>query len=158
MENALDMMKDFNGLCNIQGFPSSSSNDDIHFLLSSQFVNAIQKYVYSDAYNLEFVKLPNYRKYFKLQGTGVSGDFFSNTSINVEISVPWEVAPIKVNQSGIVGVCFNKDAVGIYDMREVTESKRDPMGLKTNYFTHLHGSTMVDPYEDCIVFIIADPA
>ena len=39
-----------------------------------------------------------------------------------------------------------------------TTSMSDPVGLKTNYWTHVFCSTITDPYENGVTFYIKDEA
>lgn len=155
VENKLGMISDYNTHSNLMNFRNSTPKSKTHLLLNDEFVNSMNRFLYADTFNASFAKLPNYRKVYKWLGAGQAEDddtFESRTNINVKIKVPWKTTQVKVNQSYVLGMMYHPDAVGIYDFRKVTESKRDPIGLKTNYFTHISASTMVDPYEDFIVF------
>lgn len=159
VENKLGMISDYNTHSNLMNFRNSTPKANVHLLLNDEFLNSMNRYLYADTFNASFAKLPNYRKVYKWSGAGQAEDddtFPSRTKINVKLDLPWEEEPVSIEQSYVIGMMYHPDAVGIYDFRKVTESKRDPIGLKTNYFTHISASTMVDPYEDFIVFYLED--
>lgn len=156
INKTMDKVKDYNPFTNIKGWHSQAYDDSMHVIFNSQFINRFDTFLLSDLRQPQFMKLPNYKTVYKWSATG-DGTFDDLTSINVKITPPGESTPITVNKTGIVGIIASADSMQLYNNREITTSQYDPKGLKTNKFTHLHSSTLIDPYEDYVVFIIEEP-
>lgn len=156
----MDYMKSYSVLYNEKDFPNFSRVDDTHFVMLSQFRRAVDQFLLSDTYHDEFLRLPNGETVASwkgfLLGANTAPDFESTSTINDTIEVSWENDPVTVNTSGVLATIFDKERIGIYDFSTKQTSQKDPVGLKTNYFTHVFGKGIVDPYENGVTFYIAD--
>lgn len=158
----MDYMKSYSVLYNEKDFPNFSSPAESHFVMLSQFRRGVDQFLLSDTYHDEYLKLPNGEtvaawKGFLL-GAKTAPDFESTSTINDTVDVSWETDPVTVNTSGVLATIFDKERVGIYDFSTKQTSQKDPVGLKTNYFTHVFGKGIVDPYENGVTFYIKDAA
>lgn len=161
IDEVVDMMADYNTLTNPMSFPQATPRDLIEVRTLGTFLNAINKYLYTDAFNVEYVKLPRSSKVFKWQGSGTGASFEELSTIDVDVNVPVvdeeRVEKVSVKQSGIIATLYHPDAIGIYDLNVRTRTQEDAIGDKTNYVHHLSGSTIADPYEPLVVLYVADP-
>ena len=95
--------------------------------------------------------------YYYLESVTKTANSISTVKDTFDFQNPDDPDPVKINQSGVIGHLFAKRRVQIEDLGEHMESMRDPVGLKTNYFTHLSGRVVVDDYENAVTFLAADP-
>ena len=158
----MDYMKAYTRLYNEKKYPNFTKREDCHFILLSQFNRAVDQFLLSDAFHDEYLKLPLGESVAAWKGFLLTADskpdFASTSTLNDTISVDWEDSPLSVNTNGIIGTIFDKERVGIYDLSVVNTNQNDPVGLKTNYWTHVFGKTIVDPYDNGVTFYIKDPA
>lgn len=158
----MDYMKAYTRLYNEKKYPNFTKREDCHFILLSQFNRAVDQFLLSDAFHEEYLKLPLGESVAAWKGFLLTADskpnFASTSTLNDTISVDWEDSPLSVNTDGVIGTIFDKERVGIYDLSVVNTNQNDPVGLKTNYWTHVFGKTIVDPYDNGVTFYIKDPA
>lgn len=160
----IDYMKSYSVLYNEKKFPNFTRQEDTHFIQLSQFRRAIDQFVLSDAFHDDYLKLPNGEtvaawKGFLLTANTVP-NFESTSTVNDTFTaeVNGVSEQITVDTSGVLATVFAKERVGIYDLSEVQTNQPDAVGLKTNYFTHIFGKSIVDPYENAVTFYIKDAA
>ena len=154
-----DYMKSYTTFYNEKGYPQFSTEEGTHFILLSQFRRALEQFLLSDTFHDDYLKLPlgdsvAAWKGFLLDGT--SPDFEATSTINDTFNVSWEDKPVTVNQSGILATIFDTERVGIHKLGVTNTNQYDPVGLKTNYWTHVFGQSIVDPYENGVTFYVAD--
>ena len=154
-----DYMKSYTTFYNEKGYPQFSTEDETHFILLSQFRRAMEQFLLSDTFHDDYLKLPLGDSVAAWKGfllSGTSPNFAATSTINDTIDVSWEDNPITVNQSGILGTIFSTERVGIHKLGITNTNQFDPVGLKTNYWTHVYGQSIVDPYENGVTFYVAD--
>ena len=157
----MDDMSNTSIVFNEKGYPSATDFGDAHVLILSRLQRAMETNLQSDTFHKELVSLPNHATVPAWKGllaTPTGGITFESTS-TIKDTFAFTNAdgdkPVEIDQSGVVAHIFTKKRVSIEDLGEHTESMRDPVGLKTNYFTHLSARTIVDPYENGVTFYIA---
>lgn len=154
-----DYMKSYTSFYNEKGYPQFTNDDTTHFVLLSRFRRAMEQFLLSDTFHDDYLKLPLGDSVPAWKGflLGANSPSFKATStIDDTIDVSWESTPVKVNQSGILGTIFSTERVGIYNLGVRQTDMFDPVGLKTNYWTHVNGQSIVDPYENGVTFYVAD--
>lgn len=156
INNSLDQLASRNTLNNYNAWESQTTPSNAHLLFNSTWINGMNQYLLGDTFNVEFMKLPTFKKIYAWQGAGSNGDLESNMTIDLTIKDPATETNVSVTQRGILGMIFNKDAVSIYNPTVDTEAARDHERRVTNYFTDLNFSTMIDLYEDFVVYLIDD--
>jgi hypothetical protein len=116
----------------------------------------------ADVFNKDLLELPGHNTVVSWKGlTDVKGavpSFKALSTVKDSFSVSWETAPIAVNQDGVVAHIFDSERVGIYNLGVKNTSLTDPVGLKTNCWTHVCGSSITDPYANGVTFYIKDEA
>lgn len=145
-----DRMQTVSTLFNVGAKERFTPVDMLHTVLLSDFAKAAQTYLYSDTYNKEQVLLPNAETVPSWQASGKNYDFASVSTINVK-SASGEA----VNVSGVLGVMFDRDALGVCNLdRRVTTTYNAKAEFFNNYFKFDAGY-FNDTNENFVVFFVA---
>ena len=145
-----DRMGSISTLFNVGGKARFTPSDMLHTVLLSDFAKAAQTYLYSDTYNKEQVLLPKAETVPSWQGTGTDYDFESVSTINVKSS-----SGADVNISGVLGVMFDRDALGVSNLdRRVTTNYNAKAEFFNNYYKFDAGY-FNDTNENFVVFFAA---
>lgn len=145
-----DRMQTVSTLFNVGAKERFTPVDMLHTVLLSDFAKAAQAYLYSDTYNKEQVLLPNAESVPSWQASGKNYDFASVSTINVK-SASGEA----VNVSGVLGVMFDRDALGVCNLdRRVTTTYNAKAEFFNNYFKFDAGY-FNDTNENFVVFFVA---
>lgn len=145
-----DRMQTVSTLFNVGAKERFTPVDMLHTVLLSDFAKAAQTYLYSDTYNKEQVLLPNAETVPSWQASGKNYDFASVSTINVK-SASGEA----VNVSGVLGVMFDRDALGVCNLdRRVTTTYNAKAEFFNNYFKFDAGY-FNDTNENFVVFYMA---
>lgn len=142
-----DRMGSISTLFNVGGKDRFTPSDMLHTVLLSDFAKAAQTYLYSDTYNKEQVLLPKAETVPSWQGTGEDYAFESVSTINVKSS-----SGADVNISGVLGVMFDRDALGVSNLdRRVTTNYNAKAEFFNNYYKFDAGY-FNDTNENFVVF------
>lgn len=145
-----DRIASISTLFNIGGKERFTPRELLHVVLLSDFAKSAQTYLYSDTYNNEQVLLPKAETVPSWQGTGLTYDFKSVSSIDVKSS-----SGKVVKVSGILGVMFDRDALGVSNLdRRVTTNFNAKAEFFNNYYKFDAGY-FNDTNENFVVFFIA---
>ena len=143
-------------LFNEGGKQRFTPKDEQHLVLLDDFASASKVYLESDTYHDSNVSLQGYETVPYWQGSGTSYDFADTSKIDVSITVSSK--PTEVIQSGIIGVLFDTNAVGVSCMNQrVTSAYNARAEFYTN-FTKFDAGFFNDLNENFVVFYIADAA
>lgn len=122
--------------------------EDSRLVVLSDLDTGLKFNLYGDTYNEEFVKLDNYKTLPFWQGTsGTMGVDVRSTIKVVDTDAD------TVNQSGIIGVLFDKDAVAACNEDPEVRSQYNADGNFTNYFYTYDCSYYNDFDENSIVYV-----
>lgn len=137
--------------------------DRTNIILLAEFARAAEAYLESDTYHNEFIKLPSADTVPYWQGSGLAYDFGSTSKIDVQINVD-EIdestgdkvrRKVTVSQAGILGVMFDRYAVGVANLdRRVTANYNGRAEFFNNWYKFDAGY-FNDPNENFIVFYAA---
>lgn len=145
-----DRMQTVSTLFNVGAKERFTPVDMLHTVLLSDFAKAAQAYLYSDTYNKDQILLPNAETVPSWQASGKNYDFASVSTINVK-SASGEA----VNVSGVLGVMFDRDALGVCNLdRRVTTTYNAKAEFFNNYFKFDAGY-FNDTNENFVVFFVA---
>lgn len=137
-------------LFNIGGQSRFTPSDALHFILLSDFASGANVYLQSDTFHNEFTALPNADIVPYWQGSGLTYDFASVSSINVT-----SASGNAVNASGIIGVMFDRDALGVTNMnRRVTANYNGKAEFYNEWFK-MDAGYFNDSDENFVVFFVA---
>lgn len=148
-------------LFNVGGKERFTSADRLHIVLLDEFVKASEAYLQSDTYHENFVKLPNAETVPYWQGSGTDYDFESTSAINVKYQPSQNdagtlPAAVTVEQSGILGVMFDRDALGVSNLDRRTTTNYNPRGEFFNNWYKFDAGYFNDLNENFVVFYVED--
>lgn len=137
-------------LFNIGGKPRFTPRDVLHVVLHSDFEQAAAAFLQSNTFNKELVALPRSEKVPYWQGSGTAYNFSDTSSIKVSTADGHSV-----NTSGILGIMFDRDALGVANLdRRVTTA----YNAKGDFWNNFHKATagyFNDFNENFVVFFVA---
>lgn len=145
-----DRLASISSVFNIGGKPRFTPRENLHVVLLSDFEKAARAYLYSDTYNKEQVLLPNAESVPFWQGSGTKYDFASTAHITIK-----ETGGKTVEISGVLGVMFDRDALGVCNLnRRVTTNYNAKAEFFNNYYKFDAGY-FNDTNENFVVFFVA---
>lgn len=145
-----DRLASISSVFNIGGKPRFTPRENLHVVLLSDFEKAARAYLYSDTYNKEQVLLPNAESVPFWQGSGTKYDFESTAHITIK-----ETGGKPVEISGVLGVMFDRDALGVCNLnRRVTTNYNAKAEFFNNYYKFDAGY-FNDTNENFVVFFVA---
>ena len=144
-------------LFNAGGKARFTTTDNLHTVLLSDFADSAEVYLLSDTYHNDTVSLPNHETVPYWQGSGKSYAFNDISKIDVKIDAG-NKTPKQVTQTGILGVMFDTNALGVSNLNQRTTTSYNARAeFYTNYYK-MDAGYFNDLNENFIVFYIADPA
>ncbi len=156
MNNYIKYMEKPSKLYNTGNMVRATSRDNMHVYISADFASAMGSYLESDTYWKEYVKLPNYKEYVCLQGTGnESPNWIDNTTIKIIPSSASD-GDEAVEQTGIIGIFFDRQAVGIGYTDMYSGTDRNNRNRYTNFTYSATKMYYNDTTESGVCFIVAD--
>ena len=145
-----DRLSKISTLFNVEGKERFTSADYLHVVLLSDFAKAADAYLQSDTYHNEFTKLPNAETVPYWQASGTGYDFDSVSKIDVKTA-----SGNTVSQTGILGVMFDRDALGVTNLdRRVTTNYNPKAEFYSNWYKFDAGY-FNDLSENFVVFFVA---
>lgn len=141
-------------LFNEGGKERFTSGDKLHTILLSEFNEAAGVYLYSDTWHNEYVKLPKAETVPYWQGSGTAYDFASTSSINI-IPNTGAATETAVSRSGILGVMFDREALGIFNLDQRVTTNYNGRAEFYNNWYKFDAGYFNDPNENFIVFYVA---
>lgn len=144
-----DRLQSISTLFNVGGKERFTPKDKLHVVLLSDFAKAAQTYLYSDTFNRGDVLLPQAETVPFWQGSGKNYEFASTGDINIK-----ESRGNDVQISGVLGVMFDRDALGVCNLdRRVTTNYNAKAEFFNNYYKFDAGY-FNDTNENFVVFFI----
>lgn len=144
-----DRLQSISTVFNVGGKERFTPKDMLHVVLLSDFAKAAQTYLYSDTFNRGDVLLPQAETVPFWQGSGQNYEFASTGNINIK-----ESGGNAVEISGVLGVMFDRDALGVCNLdRRVTTNYNAKAEFFNNYYKFDAGY-FNDTNENFVVFFI----
>ena len=144
-------------LFNAGGKARFTTTDNLHTVLLSDFADSAEVYLMSDTYHNDTVSLPNHETVPYWQGSGKSYAFNDISKIDVKIDAG-NKTPKQVTQTGILGVMFDTNALGVSNLNQRTTTSYNARAeFYTNYYK-MDAGYFNDLNENFVVFYIADSA
>ena len=154
IKNYIERMQTMSKLFNIGNTSKFTPRDDMHIVMLSEFVNAAEVYLYDGIgqFKDEGIKLPDrIDRVPYWQGSGQGYEFSDTSAINVV--TPMTKATI--NATGILGVIFDRDALGVSNVDRRVTSNYNAKGEFTNYWYKFDAGYFLDTDENCVVFFVS---
>lgn len=145
-----DRLGKISSLFNVGKKDRFTSPDLLHVVLLSEFANSAKAYLQSDTYHDEFVSLPKAETVPYWQGSGVDYGFASTSKIDIKTS-----GNNTVTCSGILGVMFDRDALGVSNFDRRVTSNWNPKGEFYNNWFKMDSGYFNSLNENFVVFFVA---
>lgn len=151
MKRKASQMEKFGVVFNEGGKYRHTPNDRLHVILHADAAAAADAYLQSDTYHNEFVKLPNAEKVAFWQGSGTGFDFEDTSSI---IVTP-RGSETELEISNIIGVMFDRDALGVSNLDRRVTTNWNPKAEFTNNWYKFDAGYFNDFNENGVIFLLA---
>lgn len=139
-------------LFNIGGKDRFTPKDVLRCVLLADFKKASEVFLKSDLYNEQYATLPESDSVPYWQGSGTSYAFNDITKIHIQLA---SNNTTEIQISGILGVMFDKDALGVSNLnRRVTTNYNPKAEFYTNFYKFEAGY-FNDMNENFVVFFVA---
>lgn len=154
IKNYVERMQTMSKLFNIGGTSKFTPRDRMHIVMLSEFINAAEVYLYDGIGQfkddgLRFPDRIDRVPYWQGSGTGYA---FSDTSA---INIVTPMTKASISASGILGVIFDRDALGVSNLDRRVRANYNPKGEFTNYWYKFDAGYFLDTDENCVVFFVA---
>ena len=152
MKNYIKRLSKMSTLFNVGGKERFTPAELLHVVLLSDFESSAEVYLYDGQgqFNVDNVRLPRAETVPYWQGSGTSYAFGDTSKINITTSDAHVI-----NASGILGVMFDRDALGVTNLdRRVTSNYNPKAEFFTNWYKFDAGY-FNDLNENFVVFFVA---
>lgn len=146
----IDRMRKMTTLFNLGKKERFTPSELSKVVLLSDFAKSAEVYLESDTYHDELVRLPGYESVPYWQGSGTGYDFASTSKINVSIGESGSV-----QLTGLLGVVFDRDALGVCNRNERVTTNYNAKGEFYNNFYKYDCSYFTDSNEQFVCFFAA---
>lgn len=153
MKRVIARMKKLSTLFNAGGKYRHTPSDRLHLILHSDFTAAAEAFLYGDTFHEEFVKLPKAEEVPFWQGSGTGFDW-SDTS---KIIVTPRDAENPVTVHNVVGIAFDRDALGVSNLDRRVTTNWNPKAEFTNNWYKFDAGYFNDFNENMVVFTLGEP-
>lgn len=144
-----DRMSKISTLFNIGGKERFTSAEYLHVVLLSDFEKASNIFLKADSRNENMLTLPKYETVPYWQGSGKNYAFEDVSNINVRTSSGTEI-----NVNGILGVMFDRDALGVANLDRRVTTNYNPKGEFYTNFYKFDAGYYNDMNENFVVFFV----
>ena len=145
-----DRLQSISALFNIGGKDRFTPKDALHVVLLSDFAKAAQTFLYSDTRHVDQVLLPNAETIASWQGSGQDYGFAHTSAINIKTA-----SGTDVNISGVLGVMFDRDALGVCNTDKRVTTNYNAKAEFFNNWYKFDASYFNDTNENFVVFFVA---
>lgn len=144
-----DRLSKISTLFNVGGTQKFTPESELHTVLLSDFAQAAKVYLDSEVANQENVQLPTYETVPYWQGSGREFEFEEVSKIHVKTS-----SGKVVEQTGILGVMFDTNALGVSNLDSRVTTNYNPKAEFYNNFYKLDAGYYNDLNENFVVFFV----
>jgi len=132
-----------------------TNTTDLHTVLLSDFADSADVYLMSDTLHNDIVSLPQHETVPYWQGSGKTYGFNDISTIDVKVDVG-NKTPKEIKQSGILGVMFDTNALGVSNLNQRTTTAYNARAEFYTNFYKMDAGYFNDLNENFVVFYIAD--
>jgi len=144
-----DRMSKISTLFNIGGKERFTSDEYLSTVLLSDFEKASNVFLKADSQNESMVTLPTHETVPYWQGSGTTYSFEDVSAINVKTSTG-----LTVNATGIIGVMFDRECIGVANMDSRVTTNYNPKAEFYTNFYKFDAGYYNDLNENYVVFFI----
>ena len=142
-----DRMSKISTLFNVGAKERFTPKDMLHTILLADFAQASTTFLRADVQNSENVALPSHETVPYWQGSGLAYELSETSQINVKTSSNKDVVV-----SGIIGVMFDRDALGVTNLDRRVTTNYNPKAEFYNNFYKFDAGYYNDLNENFVVF------
>ena len=139
-------------LFNIGGKERFTPKDVLRCVLLSDFKKASEVFLKSDLYNEQYATLPESDSVPYWQGSGTNYNFSDITKIHINLASD---NTTNIQMTGILGVMFDKDALGVSNLNRRVTTNYNPKGEFYTNFYKFDAGYFNDMNENFVVFFVA---
>ena len=146
----MSRMSKISNLFNIGGKDRFTPSDMLHVVMLADFKKAANVFLQSDVFHDSFTELPNADVVPYWQGSGTGYSFNDISSINITTA-----SGNVINASGILGVMFDHDALGVTNLDRRVTTNYNPKAEFYNNWYKFDAGYFNDTNENFVVFFVA---
>lgn len=146
----MSRMSKISNLFNIGGKDRFTPSDMLHVVMLADFKKAANVFLQSDVFHDSFTELPNADVVPYWQGSGTGYDFDDISALNIKTA---SGSPVTV--SGILGVMFDRDALGVTNLDRRVTTNYNPKAEFYNNWYKFDAGYFNDTNENFVVFFVA---
>lgn len=143
-------MSKMSTLYNIGGKARFTPADVLHVCLLADFQKAADVFLQSNTFHETFTSLPGSESVPYWQGSGNGYSFADVSSINITTA-----SGTAINASGILGVMYDRDALGVTNLDRRVTTSYNPKGEFFNNWYKMDAGYFNDTNENFVVFFVA---
>lgn len=145
-----DRLEVISKMFNVGETEKFTPKDRQKIVMLSEFKRSADVYLQSDTFHDEFTRLPSSDSVTYWQGSGSGYSLTDVSSINVKLASGGEV-----EASGILGVIFDRDALGVANLDRRVTTNYNPKAEFWNQWHKMDAGYFLDLDENFVVFYIA---
>lgn len=142
-------------LFNAGGKPRFTTTNNLHTVLLSDFADSADVFLMSETAHNDLVSLPSHETVPYWQGSGKAYAFNDVSKIDAKINDGTKT-PKEVSQTGILGVMFDTNALGVSNLNQRTTTAYNARAEFYTNFYKMDAGFFNDLNENFVVFYIAD--
>lgn len=146
----MSRMSKISNLFNIGGKDRFTPSDMLHVVMLADFKKAANVFLQSDVFHDSFTELPNADVVPYWQGSGTGYDFNDISALNIKTA-----SGSNVTVSGILGVMFDRDALGVTNLDRRVTTNYNPKAEFYNNWYKFDAGYFNDTNENFVVFFVA---
>lgn len=155
MNEIMKSMKSMKTIFNMGKKARHTPKELLHVTMLDKFEGLLLAYLESDTFHNELVKLEDrYQTISCWQGVGQESEGLPFDEVS-KIDIKTE-SGVEVEQSGILAVAWDRDAVGVYNYDRRTNSKFNNKAEFYSYWHKVDCGYFADKNENFVVFYVAD--
>ena len=146
----MSRMSKISTLFNIGGKDRFTPSDMLHVVMLADFKKAANVFLQSDVFHDSFTELPNADIVPYWQGSGNGYNFNDISALNIKTA-----SGSAVTISGILGVMFDRDALGVTNLDRRVTTNYNPKAEFYNNWYKFDAGYFNDTNENFVVFFVA---
>lgn len=146
----MSRMSKISNLFNIGGKDRFTPSDMLHVVMLADFNKAADVYLQSDVFHDSFTELPNAEVVPYWQGSGTGYNFSDISAIKIATA-----SGATVDAGGILGVMFDRDALGVTNLDRRVTTNYNPKAEFYNNWYKFDAGYFNDTNENFVVFFVA---
>lgn len=146
----MSRMSKISTLFNIGGKDRFTPSDMLHVVLLADFKKAANVFLQSDVFHDSFTELPNADVVPYWQGSGTGYSFADISKVNIKTA-----SGATIDVSGILGVMFDRDALGVTNLDRRVTTNYNPKAEFYNNWYKFDAGYFNDTNENFVVFFVA---